>query len=209
MEPLLVKAGVLVVVAIFLWGLRGWSKQRQRYRDYLWEPVTLGELSRETQSHFLKHTATLETLGFRLLGDYRLSAKPLRQFARLLVGPDRRLFVHVGDCAGVRDLAIQSVLSNGIGFETSSYDLGATPPPSPELDRLLFQCSRSQDAGDVLAEHRQVLDQFDEQGTPAIEFAAEDFRKPADYLHRLVHYSLHRQGHVPAVPESAKMYECV
>ena len=179
MTSWLILAGFAAVALVY------WVLTRDRYRDYVFEPMRADELPQDTCEAFNRLTPEFMQLGCGLVGDFRLAYSPRPTFARYFLPPDRRMKGEVCDVDGTFGPSFTTVFEDGRLIETainsevaSKFDSGS---------QLWFQVARNVSIAALYDLHRAAIDTYEmNMGVRALAQTAGLLGEFAQYGHRLV-----------------------
>lgn len=179
MTSWLILSGLLVVTGIY------WLVTRDRYRDYVFEPMRPDELPGDTHQAFDSHTPEFMQLGCGLVGDYRLAYFPRPTLARYFLPRDRRIYGEVSDCDGTFCPSFTTIFEDGRFLETACLE-GAESKFDPET-RLWMQVADNLGIAALYEQHRRMVDTYEtNMQVRALVPTASNLGEFAQYGHRLV-----------------------
>ena len=166
-----------------------WLLTRDRYRDYVFEPMRPDDLPKDTYRAFDQHTPEYMQIGCGLVGDFRLAYSPRPTFARYFLPPDRRIFGEVGDVDGTICPSFTTVFEDGRLIETvinpeveSKFDSGS---------QIWAQSAGSVSIAALYQLHRQAVDAYESNmQVRALAPTAGLLGEFAQYGHRLVWWEM-------------------
>jgi len=175
----LILGGFVVVSAGY------WLLTRDRYRDYVFEPMRADELPKDTHEAFTRHTPEFMQLGCGLVGDFRLAYSPRPTFVRYFLPPDRRVYGEVCDLDGNFCPSFTTVFEDGRLIETVS-NAQAQSKFDP-ASKLWGQAAGSVSVAALYQLHCRAIDTYEtNMGLRALMPTAGKLGEFAQYGHRLV-----------------------
>lgn len=190
---------IIVLIGGAIWHFR---RRPKPFREYLFEPIKPSDMPEDVRQYLETHTAAMLQIGLVQLGDYILELEASPVIARYFMSDDGRTFASVEDYHGTKTFEFFSVLADGT-YVGSSPLAPANEPPSPE-DHLHFEWVKNAPTEDLYIHHLSALQRLESQHGAAQKYQPEQFREVVSYGHRLVGWSLFRQGYNVEPPSSIR-----
>ncbi|MCI0361605.1 MAG: hypothetical protein L0211_24240 [Planctomycetaceae bacterium] len=176
--------GAVVAVAVGFWLLT-----RDRYRDYVFEPLRPDQLPSDAYQEFNRLTPEYMQLGCGLVGDFRLAYSPRPTVVRYFLAPDRRIHGEINDCDGTFSPCFHTLFEDGRVIETLIH-----PEVQSKFDpqrQLWAQAAGEVSIAELYRLHRQAVDAYESNmEIRALQPTAGLLGEFAQYGHRLVWWEL-------------------
>jgi hypothetical protein len=172
--------GGFVVVAAGYWLLT-----RDRYRDFVFEPMRADELPDDTHQSFDARTPEFMQMGCGLVGDFRLAYFPRPTFARYFLPQDRRIYGELSDFDGTFCPSFTTIFEDGRFLETAILaDVQSKFDPASDL---WLQVADNMSIAALFELHRRMVDMYEaNMHARALIPTASLLGEFAQYGHRLV-----------------------
>jgi hypothetical protein len=162
-----------------------WLLTRDRYRDYVFEPMRADELPGDTHAAFDQGTPEFMQLGCGLVGDFRLAYFPRPTFARYFLPQDRRMYGEVSDYDGTFCPSFTTIFEDGRFLETACLEGAQSKFDSDS--RLWMQVADRMSIDALFEQHRRMVDTYEaNMQVRALIPTASNLGEFAQYGHRLV-----------------------
>jgi hypothetical protein len=182
-----------------------WVATRDRYRDYVFEPLKPDQLPQDAYEAFNRLTPEFMQLGCGLVGDFRLAYLPRPTVVRYFLPPDRRMHGEVSDCDGTFSPCFHTVFEDGRIIETViNPDVESSFPPDK---KLWAQSAGAVSIAELYRLHRNAVDAYEtNMELRALSPTAGLLGEFAQYGHRIVWWErgelpVHMGEPIPPVAE--------